>query len=396
MKNVFIIGSKGIPARYGGFETFVEKLTEHQVSKEIKYHVSCLANDTREFEHNGARCFNVNVPDIGPAKAVYYDIMALKECIKYIKANNIENAIVYILACRIGPFIGFYKRKLKKLGVTLFVNPDGHEWKRGKWNAAIRQYWKVSEKLMVKHADLLVCDSINIEKYINEDYKQYNPKTTFIAYGADVERSILADNDEKLISWYKEKGVSAKEYYLVVGRFVPENNYETMITEFMKSKTKKDFVLITNVEQNKFYDQLREKTGFDKDLRIKFVGTVYDQELLKKIRENAYGYFHGHEVGGTNPSLLEALATTDLNLLLDVGFNREVGEDGALYFTKEDGNLAKLIDSLLSKERINELGEKAKTRISNEYSWRKIINKYEKLLLAYSNEEFNLDQLNQN
>lgn len=382
MKNVFIIGSKGIPARYGGFETFVEKLTEQQVSKEIKYHVSCLANDTREFEHNGARCFNVNVPNIGPAKAVYYDIMALKECIKYIKENNIKNPIVYILACRIGPFIGFYKKQLKKLGGTLFVNPDGHEWKRGKWNAAIRQYWKISEKLMVKHADLLVCDSVNIEKYIKEDYKQYNPKTTFIAYGADVEKSILADDDQKLISWYKEKGVSTKEYYLVVGRFVPENNYETMITEFMKSKTKKDFVLITNVEQNKFYNQLREKTGFDKDSRIKFVGTVYDQELLKKIRENAYGYFHGHEVGGTNPSLLEALATTDLNLLLDVGFNREVGRDGAVYFNKENGNLAKLIDNELDSQKIKRLGVKARERINEEYSWGKIVSKYENLLLS--------------
>lgn len=381
MKNVFIIGSKGIPARYGGFETFIEKLTEQQVSKEIKYHVSCLASDKREFEHNGARCFNINIPNIGPAKAVYYDIMALRECIKYIKENNIENAIVYVLACRIGPFIGFYKTQLKKLGATLFVNPDGHEWKRGKWNAAIRQYWKISERLMVKNADLLVCDSINIEKYIKEDYKKYNPKTTFIAYGADVERSILDDNDEKLINWYKEKGVSAKEYYLVVGRFVPENNYETMITEFMKSKTQKDFVLITNVEQNKFYDELKAKTRFDKDSRIKFVGTVYEQELLKKIRENAYGYLHGHEVGGTNPSLLEALATTDLNLLFDVEFNREVGLDGAIYFNKENGSLARLIDNELCSNQVELLGCKAKDRINNEYSWDKIINKYENLFL---------------
>ena len=381
MKNVFIIGSKGIPARYGGFETFIEKLTEQQVSKEIKYHVSCLASDKREFEHNGARCFNINIPNIGPAKAVYYDIMALRQCIKYIKENNIENAIVYVLACRIGPFIGFYKTQLKKLGATLFVNPDGHEWKRGKWNAAIRQYWKISERLMVKHADLLVCDSINIEKYIKEDYKKYNPKTTFIAYGADVERSILDDNDEKLINWYKEKGVSAKEYYLVVGRFVPENNYETMITEFMKSKTRKDFVLITNVEQNKFYDELKAKTGFDKDSRIKFVGTVYEKELLKKIRENAYGYLHGHEVGGTNPSLLEALATTDLNLLFDVEFNREVGLDGAIYFNKENGSLARLIDNELCSNQVELLGCKAKDRINNEYSWDKIINKYENLFL---------------
>lgn len=379
MKNVFIIGSKGIPAKYGGFETFVEKLTEQQKSKEIKYHVSCLAEDTREFQHNGARCFNVKVPNIGAAKAVYYDIAALKVCIKYIKENKVENPIIYILACRIGPFIGFYKRQLNKLGVSLFVNPDGHEWKRGKWNAAIRQYWKISERLMVKHADLLICDSVNIEKYIKDDYKKYNPKTTFIAYGADTERSKLDDDDTTLLNWYKENGVREKEYYLVVGRFVPENNYETMITEFMKSNTKKDFVLITNVEHNKFYNQLKEKTEFDKDTRIKFVGTVYDQELLKKIRENAYGYFHGHEVGGTNPSLLEALANTDLNLLLDVGFNREVGGDGALYFSKEDGCLANLINNELYEEKISMLGNQAKKRIENEYSWSNIVYKYETL-----------------
>lgn len=381
MKNVFIIGSKGIPANYGGFETFVEKLTEKQVDKRIKYHVSCLAENNEEFEHNGARCFNVRVPNIGAAKAVYYDILALKKCINYIKENNIENPIVYILACRIGPFIGYYKNQLKKLGADLFVNPDGHEWKRAKWNAAIRQYWKLSEKLMVKHADLLICDSINIEKYIKEDYKKYNPKTTFIAYGADIEKSILSDDDEALLEWYKEKGIKAKGYYLVVGRFVPENNYETMITEFMKSNTEKDFVLITNVEQNKFYDKLREKTGFDKDSRIKFVGTVYDQELLKKIRENAYAYFHGHEVGGTNPSLLEALATTDLNILLDVGFNREVGADCALYFDKEECSLAKLIDNELESKMILNLGIKAKDRIAKEYSWINIVDKYEKLIL---------------
>ena len=383
MKHVFIIGSKGIPAKYGGFETFVEKLTEGQKSKEIKYHVSCLADNSKEFEHNGARCFNVKVPNIGPAKAVYYDIAAFKECLKYIKNNNISNPIVYVLACRIGPFIGSLKRQLTVFGGTLYVNPDGHEWKRAKWNIVIRRYWKVSEKLMVKHADLLICDSKNIEKYIKEDYNQYNPKTTFIAYGADTQKSKLSDDDDTLIKWYKEKGVKKKEYYLVVGRFVPENNYETMITEFMKSKTKEDFVLITNVEKNKFYEELREKTGFDKDERIKFVGTVYDQELLKKIRENAYGYLHGHEVGGTNPSLLEALATTDLNLLLDVGFNREVAKGGAVYWNKESGNLAELLNNLEVYEEADIIGygSNAKKRIEEEYSWKKIIRNYEKVFI---------------
>ncbi|MBC5625025.1 DUF1972 domain-containing protein [Clostridium sp. NSJ-49] len=383
MKNIFIIGSKGIPAKYGGFETFVDKLTEYRKSDEIKYHVACMGKDYSEFEYNNSRCFNIKVPEIGAAKAVYYDVAALQECIRYIKQNNIKNAIIYILACRIGPFIGYYKRKLEKMNITLLVNPDGHEWKRAKWNVVIRKYWKVSERLMVKHADLLVCDSINIEKYIKEDYKKYKPNTTFIAYGADTSKSELSDNDDTLIQWYKEKGVKRKEYYLVVGRFVPENNYHLMIEEFMKSKTNKDFVIITNIEKNKFYEELKENTRFDKDPRIKFVGTVYNQELLKKIRENAYGYFHGHEVGGTNPSLLEALASTDLNLLLDVGFNREVALDGALYFNKESNNLSELLDRLeeLDENLLEELANKAKERIEKKYSWNYIVDKYETLFL---------------
>lgn len=379
MKNVFIIGSKGIPANYGGFETFVDKLTYGKKAKSIKYHVACMGKDSREFEYNDARCFNVNTPDIGPGKAVYYDVQALRRCIKYIKENKIENSIVYILACRIGPFIGYYKKELAKLGVKVFVNPDGHEWMRAKWNKYIRKYWKLSEKLMVKHADMLICDSMSIEKYIKSEYKEYNPLTKFIAYGADTKKSILSNDDEKVKNWYREKGVSIREYYLVVGRFVPENNYHLMIEEFMKSSTNKDFVLITNIEKNSFFDELREKTSFDKDKRIKFVGTVYDQELLKKIRENAFAYFHGHEVGGTNPSLLEALALTDLNLLLDVGFNKEVARESAVYFNKKDDNLKNLIEEVekISKEEIKILSEKSTKTIEDRYSWERITTDYE-------------------
>lgn len=382
-KHVFIIGSKGIPAQYGGFETFVEKLTENQKDNSIQYYVACMNAQKKRFKHNGAKCFNITVPNIGAAKAVYYDIAAMKWCIKYIKQHHIENAIIYVLACRIGPFIGHYKKKMDKLGIHLYVNPDGHEWLRAKWNSLIKKYWKLSEKLMVKHAELLICDSINIENYIQKEYKKYYPNTTFIAYGADIIKSKLEDNDKKLIEWYKKFNIQPKEFYLVVGRFVPENNYETMIREFMKSDTTKDFVLITNVETNKFYDDLRQETQFEKDSRIKFVGTVYDQELLKKIRQDAFGYFHGHEVGGTNPSLLEALGSTQINLLLDVGFNREVAEDGALYWTKEEGSLKKLIAETdkMSNEQRMKLGELAKQCISTRYTWTKICQKYENIFI---------------
>lgn len=382
MKNIFIVGSKGIPANYGGYETFVENLTEKKVSKDIKYHVACLTKEPKEdFEHNGARCFNIKVPNIGPAKAILYDIMAIRKSLKYIKENKIQNAIIYILACRVGPFLHYYKNKMKKLGVSLYINPDGHEWMRAKWSKPVKKYWKISEQLMVKEADLVICDSKNIEKYILDSYSKYNPRTIFIAYGADIEKSKLKDDDKALTEWYAKKDIKSKEYYLVVGRFVPENNFETMINEFMKSSTKKDLVLITNVEKNKFYDKLKEKTNFEKDSRIKFVGTVYEKELIKKIRENAYAYLHGHSVGGTNPSLIEALATTDLNLLYDVGFNREVAEEGALYWNLKNGNLSKLIDECddIKYSEINNLSNNAKKRIYNEYTWKEIIRRYEEL-----------------
>lgn len=382
VQHVFIVGSKGIPGNYGGYETFVDKLTEyHQNNPSLKYHVACKAKDTKTFEYHNADCFDVKVPDIGPAQAIYYDVAALNYCVKYIKQHNIQHPIVYILACRIGPFAAHFQRVIHKLGGKLYINPDGHEWMRAKWSAPVRKYWKISEQLMTKHCDLLICDSKNIEKYIHDEYGKYNPKTTFIAYGAETRKSKLADDDQKLISWYKEKGLSPKSYYLVVGRFVPENNYETMIREFMKSHSKRDFALITNVS-DKFLEELKEKTHFDQDPRIKFVGTVYDKELLMKIRENAYGYFHGHEVGGTNPSLLEALGSTDLNLLLDVGFNREVAEDAALYWNKQPGNLASLIDQAdnMNAGEITELGEKSSQRVVEAYSWQHIADEYNRLL----------------
>ena len=390
MQNVFIVGAKNCGA-YGGYETFLNKLTEyHQENKSIQYHIAWKGKESKEFVYHNARCFQIKVPNIGPAQAIYYDVAALNACCKYISENKIKNPVVYVLACRIGPFAKYFQDKIHALGGKLYVNPDGHEWMRAKWSAPVRKYWKESERMMVKHSDLLVCDSKNIEKYIKTEYADYTPNTVYIAYGAETRKSKLTDDDESLLKWYQEKSLKPKSYYLVVGRFVPENNYETMIREFMRSNSKKDFALITNVS-DKFLQELKSKTGFDKDPRIKFVGTVYDQELLMKIRENAYGYFHGHEVGGTNPSLLEALGSTEMNLLLDVGFNRECGEDGALYWTKEPGNLAKLIEYAdeMPESDIHELGKKAKLRIQQAYSWEFISGEYEQLFLHHTTKKAN-------
>ncbi|MFW7363541.1 beta 1-4 rhamnosyltransferase Cps2T [Vagococcus fluvialis] len=387
-KNVYIIGSKGIPANYGGFETFVEKLTEYNQDQNIQFHIACMKENSeksniveKEFIYNGAKCFNIDVPNIGPAKAIYYDIKSLEFSISKAKKNNDIEPIFYILACRIGPFIYKFKKQIEKIGGKLYVNPDGHEWLREKWSYPVRKYWKLSEKLMVKHSDLLVCDSLNIEKYILSEYRKYKPKTKYIAYGTDLKKSQLNIDSDDVKKWFMEKKIKENHYFLIVGRFVPENNYETIIKEFMKSSTNKDLVIVTNVEQNKFYKMIEKSTAFVQDNRIKFVGTVYNQELLKYIRQNAYAYIHGHEVGGTNPSLLEAMFSTKLNLLLDVGFNKEVGRDSCLYWNKEDEDLRELIletDNLSNDER-ESLDKKSIEIISSLYNWNYIVNEYEQL-----------------
>ena len=394
--NVILVGAKSI-GQYGGYESFINKLLEHHKDKDnLHYYVYCKVNGSgcmdidklpgakavneTEFIYCNARGFLLHVPQIGAAQAIYYDVKALSEACKLIKREQLKNPIVYIMACRIGPFMKHFVKKIHALGGKVYLNPDGHEWMRAKWSAPVRKYWKESERMMVKYADLSICDSKNIEKYIQEEYAGYKPKTTFIAYGSETTPSTMKNDDPKYISWLNEHGLREGEFYISVGRFVPENNFETMIREFMKSHSTKDFAIITTKDE-KFLNALDEKLHFSQDKRIKFVGTVYDQELLKKIRERAYGYFHGHSVGGTNPSLLEALGSTKLNLLYDVGFNREVAEDGALYWTLEDGNLAALIDKtdVLSVEEIELLGKKAKKRIEEKYSWIYICRKYKQV-----------------
>lgn len=410
VQHVFLVGAKGL-GTYGGYETFINKLTEyHQKNERLKYHVACKANGTGymdetkidgvseiirdkngktvEFTYHNAHCIKIQIPErIGAAQAIYYDVAALKKCCEYIKNNRIPHPIVYIMTCRIGPFVKYFYQRIHKLGGRIFLNPDGHEWMRSRWNKLVRKYWKISEQRMVKYCDYVICDSINIEKYIHACYdgkgvNKRSPRTTYIAYGSEIGKSNLADNDLKVQQWFKRNALAVKEYYLVVGRFVPENSFEFMIREFMNSQTKRDFVIITNVN-DRFFGKLEEKLHFKEDKRIKFVGTVYDQELLKKIRENAYAYFHGHTVGGTNPSLIEGLGSTELNLLIDVPFNREVAEDAALYWNRNPGNLAKLIDQVdvMDVDEIARLGRKAKERVYKEYTWDKICEKYAALFV---------------
>lgn len=381
MVHVFIVGSKGIPARYGGFETFVEELTARKNSQEIQYHVSCMGDDGRNFMHNGAECFNVPTPLPGAPGRIFHVALALRKTLAWSQKHNSERIIVYILGCRIGPLLIPLAHQLRERGIKIYCNPDGLEWKRDKWNRLEKQFLRICEKSLVENSDLAICDSKGIEQYLLDTYGNRCPQTTYIAYGAEVTEHLPEDED--LLKWLGQYGAKPEGYYLIVGRFVPENNYETMIREFMKSKTKRSLFIISNVEQNAFYQTLASNTGFENDPRIRFVGTIYDHALLTAIRQNAYAYIHGHEVGGTNPSLLEALSSTKVNLVLDVIFNREVGQNAVCYWSKSPGTLADLINKVdtMPEEERKHMGTNAKKRILSAYHWDKIVADYETLFL---------------
>ena len=382
MQHVFIIGSRGLPAQYGGFETFVDQLVSHQVSPDIQYHVACLSNDQayQHFDYKGVDCFTIKAPKLGPARVIAYDMMAINYALKLIKKQGIEQPIFYVLGNTIGAFVAPFARKIHKMGGRFYINPDGLEWKRAKWAKPIQAYLKYSEKIMTRHADLVISDNPGIESYIKEAYPW--SKTTYIAYGTDLSPTSLTSQDRKVREFYQKWQTQEKNYYLILGRFVPENNYETAIREFMASSTKRDLVIICNHEGNPYFEELRARTGFDQDPRVKFVGTVYDQDLLKYIRKEAFAYIHGHEVGGTNPGLLEALAQTDLNLVLGVSFNQTVAKDSAQYWTKETGNLAHLINQVDPLEDVSEWGQRAKANMKQNFTWEKIVGEYEELFLS--------------
>lgn len=376
MQDVYVIGSRGLPAKYGGFETFVQELVTRKQDPRIVYHVACLSDEVsyQHFDFQGTDCFTICPPQLGPARVIAYDTMALHYVLKLAEASGSDKPVFYILGNTMGPLIRFFIKRIHRLGGRLLINPDGLEWRRTKWSKPVRAYLKLAERVMARQADLVVADNPGIASYLDETYGSL-PVTT-IAYGTDLEASNLATDSTDFQSFLKEWDLLAGDYYLIVGRFVAENNYETMIREFMQSSSQRPLVLVCNYQGSAYFERLRQQTGFDQDPRIRFVGTVYDPNLLKKIRQEAYAYLHGHEVGGTNPGLLEALAQSDVNLVLGVDFNRLVAEDTALYWTKEPGDLISLLEKIDTK-RPSHLGEEAKKRMREFYSWEKIVKDYE-------------------
>ena len=382
MKNIIIIGARGYKYNYGGWETFVTNLVANYQDSDTKFYIPNLTHNKEEdlkitLEDNVVSP-KIYVKEQGFVTMFTFTIKAIRYFKKYLIEQKLDNVILYILGCKVGPLFKFWKNDFHKMGVKILINPDGLEWQRAKWAWWIKQCFKISERTMIKYSDYCICDSKAIQKYVEEKYVNYHTPTRFISYGSYLETK---NNQEETLKLMKKYNIKANNYYLIVGRFIPENNYETMIKEFMKTKIKKDLVIICNLEENKFYEQLKVNTNFEKDKRIKFIGAVYNQEELKTFRENAFAYLHGHSAGGTNPSLLEALSSTKVNILFDVAYNKEVGLNSCFYFNKEENNLKKVLEKVdkLSKEECLKYESLAKKRIREEYTWDIVCEKYQQL-----------------
>lgn len=374
MKHVFIIGSRGYHAKYGGWETFVSKLVDNYNDQNTIFHISELSKIKKnEYKVNDNIIVKPIYVKFQFADMLICTIKAFRYYIKYIRDNHFSKSYLYILGLKLGPFLYFYKKKMAHLNITSIVNPDGLEYKRSKWNSFVKIFFLLSERWMLKNCDLIICDAKGIKNYLDNKYINLRKKTIYIAYGTS---KINLDNinEDKILKEYK---LISDDYLLMIGRLVPENNYELVIKEFMNSKINKKLVIVSNISSTNYYNQLIKETNCLSDERIIFIDGIYDEIKLSVIRKNAYLYIHGHSVGGTNPSLLESLSLTNLNILYDVNFNREVGLNSCLYFNREN-HLVDLLDNIEQYDRIK-MGLECKKNIKQNFTWDIIVKKYKKI-----------------
>ena len=374
--SIAIIGSRGIPNRYGGFEKFAEIISTELVKKGNTVYVSCEYTSDRSCEYRGVNLFYfpIKPPKMGLIRIIYeflYDGYSLLWA-----SRNAD--CVYMLGYSAA--ILFFIPKL--FGKKLIVNHDGLEWKRSKFSGLVKHLLKISERISVIWADEFIADSKEIKRYMDN---KYNINSIYIAYGA---------SEIQKVNWKSEilpeclKGVHINpSYYLVVARLEPENNIETIVRGYLKSKTEKPLVIVGDFADSNYENQIKFIiNNASEDKRIIFTGGIYDPQLLNMLRQNCSAYIHGHSVGGTNPSLLEAMISKNLIVAHDNEFNREVCGNSGLFFRDSSDlkNKLELIEANFSKYL--KLKNDAYNKVKYEYSWHDIANHYNLLLNSHRHE----------
>lgn len=366
MKIAFI-STRGIPNNYGGFEQFAEYISVGLAARGHEVVVySPHFHPYKEDTYKGVRIKHIYSPETWMGSSVgsfFYDFASLKDALKKENFDIIYEAGYTSI---VPAYIWFDVKNIKYPIFT--TNMDGLEYKRTKFNKWVRKFVFWEERTTVKHSHYLIADNMGIHDYYKE---KYGKESKFLAYGADI-------HDDYDVNLLQEFGLEAENYYLLVARLEPENNIEMAIRGYLASNENgvKPLIIVgkTNTPHGKY---LVQKYGDEKNVR--FVGGIYDFKKLNSVRYFSFAYFHGHSVGGTNPSLLEAMASNCYILAHNNIFNKAVLKENAHYYTSTEevkwmlNSITDLATSYKEKFIANNLNE-----IRNEYSWEKLIDEHEK------------------
>lgn len=367
-----ILGARGIPNQYGGFEEFAEHLSMRLSQKGFDVWVyNSHRHPCKDKTWNGVNrimCFD---PEhlIGQAGQFIYDL----NCINDSRRRNFD---IILQLGYTSSSIWHWRMPSSALVVT---NMDGLEWKRSKYSQSVQKFLRYAERLAVKHSDLLVADNPAIRKYLQDEY---SVDSTYIPYGADipahhhknpetVNTISLQASDESFHC------LQSGKFFLVIARMQPDNHIEEIISGVLKSESEQALVIVGN-DNGAFSRHLKKKYPSEK---IIFAGGIFEKEKLDKLRKHSRLYFHGHSAGGTNPSLLEAMAASALICAHDNPFNHQVLGANAFYFKDADG-IAKTINALKNNTgKLNGFVEQNLEKILSEYTWEYVCNSYEKLFI---------------
>ena len=356
--NISIIGTRGYPYVYSGYETFVKQLSERLVLKGCNVTVYC---------HKGL--FDKRPKKIKGIKLVYIPTIETK-----ILSQPIHSFLSIIHACFSRPHVilvvnsanGPFGLLTKFFRIPTAINVDGLEWLRPKWKGLGSVYFKWASKIATLFYDQIINDSDEMRNVYLDLFKR---DSKVIAYGANIRKSKNPDLINKL-------NLKQREYYLVVGRLIPDNNADLIINSFIKSNSKKKLVIVGDVP---YKDSYASNLKNIKDERLVFTGYVKDQDLLAELYHNSYVYVHGHEFGGTNPTMIKAMAYGCAILALDTVFNKEMLQNGkfGLFFKKEILSITKKID-YCEKENclIDKLRKESVNGINQKYNWDCVTSQY--------------------
>lgn len=353
--NIAVIGTRGVPNHYGGFEQFAEYLSAGLVQK--GHSVTVYNSHTHPYQRNewkGVRIVHCTDPEdkYGTIGQFIYDL----NCIRHVRTQQYD--IILQLGYTSGSVWGWLLPRKNSIVTT---NMDGLEWKRTKYSKPVRRFLQYAEKLGVKYSDHLISDSVGIQDYLSEKYKK---SSVFIPYGAN----LFTEADSTRLGNYD---LIPFQYSLLIARLEPENSIETILDGVVMSGKKEPFLVIGK-HQTKFGEYLKAK--FALSPQIKFVGGIYDINILNNLRHFSNLYFHGHTVGGTNPSLLEAMASQSLICANNNIFNRSILEGDAFYFN----NATEVSTLLLGQQKTGNAGKiKAnEEKVKNIYAWPIIVQQY--------------------